>query len=320
MWKRMLISFIALIGSFTVGYAYYNQMIEASSATDDLGGSLTGRVNIAPSNLSGSKTNIGLKKGDRYYLGKNGSAFVGWQLLTADIMGGTVAEDSWFAMTTEPIQVEPAFDTVPKYYAYDTIDTKVDVNGSPVNGALAPFDESNVSNTLNNFNMQWNEKYNDLIGTYLPDKTVNTHEYLKTVFSNTNTRYLYTMVAEYIRTGTFGKNAFIPHVYDMLLYSPAVSISGNRSTPAFTLSFADKKFSSQGQTYHYFSHEFYVHSHDSRINSVAAFNGGTGGDYYESNTITQPLAVRPAIFIQKNNIVFGLSGSEKATDGLSSLT
>ena len=79
MWRKILISLMALMGTFSVGYAFYTHEMSASGTSAR---NVTGRVNKAPSNLSGSRSNIGMKKGDRYYLGKNtvgDNAQVGWQ-------------------------------------------------------------------------------------------------------------------------------------------------------------------------------------------------------------------------------------------------
>ena len=67
MWKRLIIICLALIGTFSVGYAYYNVNMNASGATYASGGNVTGRINMSPNGISGS--NIGIQKGDKFYSG-----------------------------------------------------------------------------------------------------------------------------------------------------------------------------------------------------------------------------------------------------------
>ncbi len=66
MWKKLLITFIALVGTFSVGYAYYNKMLNATGGYSS-GGVATGRINIAPGGISGS--HIGLQAGDHVMIG-----------------------------------------------------------------------------------------------------------------------------------------------------------------------------------------------------------------------------------------------------------
>ena len=42
MWKKLLIALIALMGTFSVGYAYYNQRMAAASVSS--GGTVTGTL------------------------------------------------------------------------------------------------------------------------------------------------------------------------------------------------------------------------------------------------------------------------------------
>ena len=68
MWKKLLVALVTLIGAFSVGYAYYNhEMKAAGSTTYNIGGNVTGRVNMAPVGISG--THIGLQAGDHVMIG-----------------------------------------------------------------------------------------------------------------------------------------------------------------------------------------------------------------------------------------------------------
>ena len=68
MLKKLLIALIALTGTFTVGYAYYNGNLGASTNSYHAGGDVVGRINIAPANFTNVGSNIGLKKGDKVYI------------------------------------------------------------------------------------------------------------------------------------------------------------------------------------------------------------------------------------------------------------
>ncbi len=70
---------LALISSFSVGYVFYNRDIGAASiSTYTTAGNATGRVNIAPTNMT--LRNGGLQKGDRLYLMDD----IGFQLIVYD--------------------------------------------------------------------------------------------------------------------------------------------------------------------------------------------------------------------------------------------
>ncbi|MCI9293552.1 MAG: hypothetical protein HFF01_09290 [Erysipelotrichaceae bacterium] len=67
MWKRILIVFIALFGTLSVGYAFYNAEMKASNQSYQVGGEVRGRVNMAPKGISGK--HIGLQAGDHVMIG-----------------------------------------------------------------------------------------------------------------------------------------------------------------------------------------------------------------------------------------------------------
>ena len=61
MWKKLLIALIALMGTFSVGYAYYNQRMAAASVSS--GGTVTGSLGA-------------LKSGNHFYINTNNYSFV----------------------------------------------------------------------------------------------------------------------------------------------------------------------------------------------------------------------------------------------------
>ena len=42
MWKKLFVMLVALIGTLTIGYAYYDFKMNASTSTYAIGGTLTG--------------------------------------------------------------------------------------------------------------------------------------------------------------------------------------------------------------------------------------------------------------------------------------
>ena len=123
MWKKLLVLILALVGTFSVGYAYYSTSLNAAQTSYLAGGAVSGRINKAPSNISG--TNIGLQKGDKFYIGatnpKDGSD-LGFVVLlknedyTDYVTPATTTPieygdplTGWFVMSTESIaEVIPA--------------------------------------------------------------------------------------------------------------------------------------------------------------------------------------------------------------------
>lgn len=82
MWKRMVITCIALFGVLSAGYAYYNMNLQAANRIYMAGGNITARINIAPNGISGGS--IGLQKGDKLYIGVDNpkdQTPLGWQLV-----------------------------------------------------------------------------------------------------------------------------------------------------------------------------------------------------------------------------------------------
>ncbi|MCI9524031.1 MAG: FimB/Mfa2 family fimbrial subunit, partial [Erysipelotrichaceae bacterium] len=67
MWKRLMIALFMLLSAFSVGYAYYNIRLNAVQTAYLAGGTVSGRINQSPSNLS--VNNAGMQKGDRILMG-----------------------------------------------------------------------------------------------------------------------------------------------------------------------------------------------------------------------------------------------------------
>ncbi|MCI9292492.1 MAG: hypothetical protein HFF02_04210, partial [Erysipelotrichaceae bacterium] len=311
MWKKLLMTLIALVGTFSVGYAFYTHEMSASGT---FVGNITGRVNKVPSNLSGSRSNIGMKKGDRYYLGKNtvgDNAQVGWQLISDTMAGGIVSEPSWLAMTTKPIKKEAAFHSYPQYYVYPSFTASKIVTGASTfnNTGLAPYEDSNLYVTINDFNQQFhNNNLEPLIGTHVDQHYL---QYQNAIIaagsSNFNSLYYHlTRVKEYLRTVDFGKKSFLC-MYDFILSSYSSVLSGFQRF--VTIPESDWKFyfdgGISGDTFNYHLHSIYQGG--TRLRSTLTVVGATGKAENPSNSVLTPYYVRPSIFIQKDPIVFAVS-------------
>lgn len=86
MLKKFLVTMIALMGVFSVGYTYYNLEMNALTTSKNAGVSATGRIG-------------NLKKGDKILLGltnAQGEA-IGWQLIK------DLGSNHWFTMSTEAV-------------------------------------------------------------------------------------------------------------------------------------------------------------------------------------------------------------------------
>lgn len=67
MWKKICVISLTLLGMLSISKSYVNYQTDAAGNAYSVGGNLTGRINIAPSGLTGSS--YGLRKGDKLYVG-----------------------------------------------------------------------------------------------------------------------------------------------------------------------------------------------------------------------------------------------------------
>lgn len=74
MWKKVLISLLAMVGTFSVVYAIDQNVNANVTSSYSVGGEVTGRINMAPSGISGD--NIGFQKGDKTLMGTKVSGSV----------------------------------------------------------------------------------------------------------------------------------------------------------------------------------------------------------------------------------------------------
>ena len=66
MWKKLIVIILSFLGTVSVGYAFYQYHMAAAGNAYQSGGKITGRINKAPSGISGA--NIGIRKGDKFLL------------------------------------------------------------------------------------------------------------------------------------------------------------------------------------------------------------------------------------------------------------
>lgn len=143
---------IALLGTFTVTFAFQNELFAAGSTSYQAGGDVTGRVNMAPSEIDPNTqqpvtwqdSNFKFRKGDKLYAGD--AQELGWQLVeyqddykyygytctttAPDYSGCTITQNqtglnSWLTLATHKLTntnlVDSAIRPVDLYYVqYDT--------------------------------------------------------------------------------------------------------------------------------------------------------------------------------------------------------
>ncbi len=123
MWRKTLIGCVMLLTASSLAYVYCSQELNAATSTYQAGGNVTGRINLAPNNLTGE--NIGIKKGDKFYVGaknpKNGkdlgfiaiiynenyTDYITPVRTTPVVYGNSLS--GWFTMSTDSIaETKPA--------------------------------------------------------------------------------------------------------------------------------------------------------------------------------------------------------------------
>ena len=96
MWKRIMIALISLVGSVSIGYAYFNLNMDAASKAYQAGGNINGLINLPPSGVNGG---MQWQKGDKIKLGfKNSSNdYINWTLFYNHM------DQVWMCFTNESI-------------------------------------------------------------------------------------------------------------------------------------------------------------------------------------------------------------------------
>ena len=285
MWKKLLITFIAFIGVCSVGYAYYNEKMNAAGTIYNAGGNVIGRVNMAPNGVSGA--NIGLQKGDKIYTGINNpsdNTDLGMMLIALDenyiyynvTLPNTISSGppltGWFSMATSSIaNVSPISsnglytNTTPDGYIYvKYADSDLPAVLSGVNAAA---DKSNL---------------------FLPQDFTDWKYYQNYSFS----------AKEMILNNALECNE------KMFLYHHVRNYLDNHSVPATyssSVSFADLSF----------REKYYNSANDHTPRNGRYYNWwgfNTDGMPIDIvNCMSQNVAVRPSAFINTSIIVFGLS-------------
>lgn len=165
-WKKIIIVYLALVGSFSVALAMNIGLYAENTTTFALSNTATGRVNRAPAGITSSS--IGIKKGDKFYLqAKNpmDQKPLGWINLGYEADDG-INTDYWVAATTEPIAKTKANATSPTYqslYKKSLIYPEIQKLNSEMHantiddGMLMPRPMINIDK-INSFSNYWNDQ------------------------------------------------------------------------------------------------------------------------------------------------------------------
>ncbi|MCI9292714.1 MAG: hypothetical protein HFF02_05400, partial [Erysipelotrichaceae bacterium] len=293
MWKKIMIVCMTLLGTLSIGYAYYQTALHAAVNTYRSGGEIAGRVHQAPSNITGS--HIGMQKGDKFHIGainpKDGSP-LGFMVILKNenyndyispADAGTVqyGDDltGWFSMTTESIaEVKPvdspsAFTeySVGSYYfaSYNSTNIKGPIDQltnsfllTPKGSLLLPRDIKDIRLTYQN-----SPSYNSCGGDIL----TKTYEMGNVFFPLTSFNYVGMGAASGYDTSYTGR-----------LSSSDLTFSSDYWTPVS----------------YYRSDYNYVFEY---------FIGSSGQQGMAAASYTVVKSVRPSAFFDLNKVVFGVS-------------
>ena len=278
MLKKILILFIAFIGTFSVGYAYYNLSLNAANPLYQGGGNVTGRIHQAPSNITGN--NIGFQKGDKVYIGvtnpKDGGP-LGWQLIhhvknyeyykTTPNGNGTndFVKDkpisAWFSMSTDDIGSTNILDS------WSSTNWIIPLKQTKLAGYIDQLNTNLINNKL--------VTYRDL--TASRDKLITSTEASEIVRLGTDIRDSYN-----------GKISFISGYVDLQLCSLS-----------YNLPIKDRTFKTD-----YFAAE---NQYGQGVSFAASsmFDGTTG--QFKWNSISMNSVIRPSIMLDIDKTVFAIS-------------
>lgn len=341
MWKRLLVVIIALVGTFSVVFATNNDLFaETNYNAGSINGTISGRVNKAPSNLTlaGGSTNIGMQKGDKVLIGvknpKDGTD-LGWQLIHFDSnynitsvsctnsSGATVACDlmsneltynyatgatqsAWYTMSTNSIGTVTPVSKVPDW------NNQADVLASGwnfygiwgINYHLAITDLKNT-----NYKAPFDALNNNISGSkaisVVADRDLGVASQVKNSGCMENNDAACDFGKASVNTGALynGKKAYLENFSN--LYGSWLTAA--LTTPpknAFMISSADLSFPTD------YAADF-VHTSLGSEGGNKTFarkvvsNGGS--DTYDISSLTATVNIRPSLMINTNDVVFATS-------------
>ena len=233
MLKKIVFGLISLIAAFSIGYAYLNNELTATGGT--AAKDVTLRVNKAPENLTGAKSDIGFKAGDKIAI-QAGNGDNAWQLgvyrayttydcdvkkyqETAPTRCNKPEINAWLSMTTKPVATDHAFTN----YTAFAEDPWITFNGDRLYYGWTVVYSARPSTSLpynNHLAVENTEVFNQLLNT-TGDNVLLTYHDEHYFFSLVEGRYpdnendrSFLLISDG-SPDSFGKKSFIANNYEM---------------------------------------------------------------------------------------------------------
>ena len=316
MWKKILIGCVMILTASSLAYAYCSQELNAATSIYHAGGNVTGRVNIAPSEITAST--IGMQKGDKILMGTRNPLYntpITWILLKSEryndygcTTAGSYCNKSsyvngWFSMTTQEIA-----NTYMGLRLNDTNDWHLYINRGDGNDWYGRYANSNIyNNVMKPFNDSLLTKDKEIVA---PRNLKRHHDsYLGKLYSGNSALFAKGFSSEiFVGVNELGNHSFLPDTYAII----------NNNT--FSVEYLDSKDSAFPKMY--WSTSMLSSGEDSLATAYAVRANGTvyigpaAGTEYEYNATTNSIinAVRPAVYLNMDKTVFAVSPSN--TTGL----
>ncbi len=305
-----------LLTASSLAYAYCSQELNAATGIYHAGGNVTGRVNIAPSEITAST--IGMQKGDKILMGTRNPLYntpITWILLKSEryndygcTTAGSYCNKSsyvngWFSMTTQEIA-----NTYMGLRLNDTNDWHLYINRGDGNDWYGRYANSNIyNNVMKPFNDSLLTKDKEIVA---PRNLKRHHDsYLGRLYSGNSVLFAKGFSSEiFVGVNELGNHSFLPDTYAII----------NNNT--FSVEYLDSKDSAFPKMY--WSTSMVSSGEDSLATAYAVRANGTvyigpaAGTEYEYNATTNSIinAVRPAVYLNMDKTVFAVSPSN--TTGL----
>lgn len=282
MWKKLLILVIALVGTFTVGYAYYSEFLYA--AATPTGGNVTGRIG-KPIKADVINLHTTFTPGSTGY-GSSGSTNVSMKLLKSGLSNGSET-----------------------YYQPVSYNNNIWICGGMKSlGSTIPFDASL-------FSSDFTTNHPTIKG---PDGNYAKVGHVQNKFSNSRIApYINALVNAYSSNGGYDSEIVKPRIFKTIRGNasgttlPATSYVYQQDTAyssffvlqgyerAQIAAFADSDLAWNANYWLEM-----VYSSPNKTWSYASASGATAGN---SIALSATMAVRPFVYLDLNNVVFAVS-------------
>lgn len=307
-WSKLIIAGIALVGSFSVVYAMNTEMKATNASPYTAGGNVTGRVNKAPSGITGP--NIGMQKGDKILMGTENpdtNSPLIWQLMhkrtytdyasectvVPNVVCNNPAITSWYSMTPESLGSVSSGLTTSSFYVNLASTVKV-----------ADYASTDIYTIIENLNSSIRSNPGDVALLTYRDLTPLHTEYINSAPSGSKS------IADMVYAGAFHNsnqltnNVFLYSLHEMDPVQSLVPLEASYYISPKDYAFMSDYWSS---TFYHSTYASYYNYTNLRVNNngSASLSGlNSGLDNIGSK------AVRPSAYLKTDDIVFGISKSD----------